>query len=53
MQEIGLNVNDEYGWMSVGSTYGQYNYTGTLENNVISFASGYLLVIFPDEVNDD
>ena len=49
MQEIGLNVNDEYGWMSVGSTYGQYNFTGTFENNVISFTSGNLLVLFPVE----
>ena len=49
MQEIGLNVNDEYGWMSVGSTYGQYNFTGTFENNVISFTSGNLLVLMPVE----
>ena len=48
LQEIGLNVNDEYGWMSVGSTYGQYNFTGTFENNVISFTSN-LLVLFPVE----
>lgn len=43
LQEVGVNVNDEYGWIMIGTVEG-----GTLEEGVITFPKGGLAMRFPD-----
>lgn len=43
LQDVGVNVNDAYGWIMIGTFEG-----GTLENGVITFPVDGLAMRFPD-----
>lgn len=43
LQDVGVNVNDAYGWIMIGTFVG-----GTLENGVITFPVDGLAMRFPD-----
>lgn len=46
LQDVGVNVNDEYGWIMIGTIEG-----GTLENGVITFPVDGLAMRLPDYNN--
>ncbi len=43
LQEVGVNINDEYGWIMIGTFE-----AGKLENGVITFPADGLAMRFPD-----